>query len=212
MRNCTLFNYDDFFTSHMTAGNPFPDIGTYLKNLDKGLSSIDEGQLNAAADALIEAYHRRSRIYVFGNGGSASTAAHFECDFNKGVMDASKKRFKFTCLNNNNMIMTAIANDHGYENVFCMQLEDNLKEGDLIMAISGSGNSRNILRAVKYAKSQGNKVISLTGYDGGELLKLSDYPIHVNIDDMQIVEDIHMMIHHLLASVIAKRFGNPLCP
>ena len=107
--------------------------------------------------------------------------------------------------------MMAIANDCGYENVFSIQLEGKLNEGDVIFAISGSGNSINVIKAVKYAKEKGNAIISLTGYDGGELLKLSDYPIHVNVNDMQVTEDIHMMLCHLMSSTIAKILGHPMC-
>ena len=188
------------------------DASEYLSSLRRTVDSIDIGQVTDVADVLLDAYRNRKRIYVFGNGGSADTALHFECDFNKGVMDDSKKRFKFRCLNANSMIMTAISNDHGYENVFRMQLADNLEEGDLILAISASGNSENVIRAVEYARSEGCKIISMTGYDGGKLLRMSDYPIHVESDNMQIVEDTHMMIHHLLATIVAKRLGKPLCP
>ena len=98
-----------------------------------------------------------------------------------------------------------------YENVFSMQLEGKLKKGDVIFAISGSGNSKNVIKAIEYAKAQGNEIVSLTGYSGGKLLELSDHPIHVNINDMQIAEDVHMMLCHMMSSIIAKKFGYPMC-
>ena len=92
-----------------------------------------------------------------------------------------------------------------------MQLENHMSEGDYIIAISGSGNSKNVIEAVEYARSHGGKIISLTGYSGGKLLPISDFPIHVNVDNMQLVEDVHMMICHLIASILARKFGHPMC-
>ena len=186
-------------------------IDDYADRLKKAIDNLDRNMINDAMNVLLKAYENENTIYIFGNGGSASTASHYVCDFNKGVSISLAKKFRFVCLNDNVATVMAIANDCGYENIFLMQLEGKLKKGDIIIAISGSGNSKNIIKAVEYAKEQGNEIISLTGYDGGKLLKLSDHPIHANINNMQIAEDIHMMLCHMMSSVIAKNFGKPMC-
>lgn len=188
-----------------------PMIDDYTSRLKSTFDALDRNKIDDVMNVLIKAYEDEGTIFIFGNGGSASTASHCVCDFNKGVSCELNKKFRFVCLNDNVATMMAIANDCGYENVFQMQLEGKLKKGDIVFAISGSGNSKNIIKAVEYAKEQGNEVISLTGYDGGRLLQLSDHPIHVSIDDMQITEDVHMMVCHLMSSVIAKKFGHPMC-
>lgn len=188
-----------------------PKIDDYLERLKKAFDALDRKQIQDVMDTLLRAYESESTIYIFGNGGSASTASHYVCDFNKGVSIKLEKKFRFVCLNDNTATVMAIANDCGYENVFSMQLEGKLKKGDVIFAISGSGNSKNVIKAVEYAKQQGNEIISLTGYDGGKLLQLSDHPIHANINDMQIAEDVHMMLCHMISSIIAKKFGHPMC-
>ncbi len=187
------------------------EVDNYLERLKKTYDAVDRNQINGVISALLQAYESGKTIYIFGNGGSSATASHYVCDFNKGVSIHLDKKFKFVCLNDNVPIVMAIANDCGFENIFSMQLEEKLEEGDLLFAISGSGNSKNVLKAVEYGRSKGNKVISLTGYDGGKLLPLSDYPIHVNINDMQIAEDVHMMLCHLISSTIARMMGHPMC-
>ena len=188
-----------------------PRIDDYADRLKKAFDDLDRNQIDDVMNVLLRAYENENTIYIFGNGGSASTASHYVCDFNTGVSIKLKKKFRFVCLNDNVATVMAIANDCGYENVFSMQLEGKLKKGDIIFAISGSGNSKNVIKAVEYAKAQGNEVISLTGYDGGKLLKLSDHPVHANIDDMQIAEDVHMMLCHMMSSIIARNFGHPMC-
>ena len=186
------------------------ETDSYLNRLKETYDSLDRKQITDVMNALMEAYEAGKNIYIFGNGGSSATASHYVCDFNKGVSIHLEKKFRFVCLNDNVPIVMAIANDCGFENIFSMQLEEKLQPGDLLFAISGSGNSKNVIRAVEYGKSRGNKVISLTGYDGGKLLKLSDYPIHVNVNNMQIAEDVHMMVCHLIASILATRMGHPM--
>ncbi len=186
-------------------------IDDYADRLKKAFDALDRDQINDVMNVLLKAYENENTIYIFGNGGSASTASHYVCDFNKGVSIKLTKKFRFVCLNDNVATVMAIANDCGYENVFSMQLEGKLKKGDIIFAISGSGNSKNVIKAVEYAKSQGNEIVSLTGYSGGKLLELSDHPIHANINDMQIAEDVHMMLCHMISSIIARNFGYPMC-
>lgn len=147
-------------------------------------------------------------IYIFGNGGSSATASHFQNDFNKGVSEHTEKKFRFTCLNDNVATMMAVANDIGFDEVFRFQLQGKLKSSDVIFAISGSGNSKNVINAVEYAKEQGCTIVGLTGYDGGKLKELSDISLHAPIKSMQITEDIHMIFDHLMMSVFYKTLCN----
>lgn len=191
--------------------NNLSSIENYIDTLSKTLERMDKGPIDAAIDSLLKAYESESTVYIFGNGGSGSTASHIVCDFNKGISMHFDKKFNFVCLNDNVAIMLAIANDCGYENVFQMQLEGRLKKDDIVIAISGSGNSKNVLKAVDYANSLGNIVISLTGYSGGELIHSSDIAIRAPVDDMQKTEDVHMMILHMMAQIVSNRLGHPLC-
>lgn len=191
--------------------NNLSSIENYIDTLSKTLERMDKNPIDAAIESLIKAYESESTVYIFGNGGSGSTASHIVCDFNKGISMHFDKKFNFVCLNDNVAIMLAIANDCGYENVFQMQLEGRLKKDDIVIAISGSGNSKNVLKAVDYANSLGNIVISLTGYSGGELIHSSDIAIRAPVDDMQKTEDIHMMILHMMAQIVSNRLGHPLC-
>jgi D-sedoheptulose 7-phosphate isomerase len=143
-------------------------------------------------------------IYICGNGGSASTASHFVCDFNKGISINKDKKYNFVCLNDNVPSLMAIANDCGYEYIFIKQIENKIKPSDVFFCISGSGNSKNIILAAEYAKSVGSIVIGATGYDGGELYKLSDYHLHVPINNMQITEDIHMVFNHVMMWILSS--------
>jgi D-sedoheptulose 7-phosphate isomerase len=187
------------------------EVGEYLSNLSEVLSKIDLLIVEEAIEAIMGAYEKEASIYIMGNGGSASTASHIVCDFNKGISVFLDKKFRFVSLVDSIAMITAISNDYSYEDIFKIQMEGRLNSNDIVIAISGSGNSKNVLKAVEYAKSKGNKVISLTGYDGGKLKRLSDIPIHANIMDMQKSEDAHMIILHAMAQIIARRMGHPLC-
>ena len=114
-------------------------------------------------------------------------------------------KFRFQCLNDNVPIIMAVANDIGFEEIFRFQLRGIIESGDIVIAISGSGNSENVLKAVEYAKECGNKIIGLTGYNGGRLKELSDISLHVPVNSMQVTEDIHMVFDHLMMSVLYRR-------
>lgn len=178
----------------------------YIETEIDVLRNLDLDELNDAVNAIMDARARGGTIYTMGNGGSAATASHMVCDFAKGASDElCGKKFKFECLCDNTPIVMAIANDISYEDVFVYQLRGKLTPEDLVIAISGSGNSENVIRAVKYAKELGTPVVALTGYSGGKLRALADYRMHVNIDDMQITEDVHMMFDHMMMRVIGER-------
>lgn len=179
-------------------------IKSYIGHEIDTLKALDINAINDAINMIMEAYEAQKTIYVFGNGGSSATASHYQNDFNKGVSEHIEKKFNFQCLNDNMATVMAVANDIGFEEVFRFQLQGHIKPDDLVIAISGSGNSKNVINAVEYAKAQGNKIIGLTGYNGGKLKQLSDVSLHVPINSMQITEDIHMMFDHLIMSIFYK--------
>jgi len=180
------------------------EIESYFTRLKATSDKINRKELANAMRLLIKTRDEKRFVYIIGNGGSAATASHFVNDFNKGLSLGCDKRFRFICLNDNLPTMMSIANDVAYESIFVEQMKNFLDDGDVVMAISGSGNSENIVKAVEYAKSRGNKVIGLTGYNGGKLMELSDVKLHVPIDDMQVVEDLHMVFDHLMMAVLGK--------
>ena len=171
------------------------------------IDSLDYDQINEAMQAILDAYDRDATIYIFGNGGSASTASHMICDFNKGICYELDKKFRAVCLNDSISTMMAIANDDSYENIFAYQLQGKLTKNDLVIAISGSGNSKNIVKAVDYVKQVGAKLIAMTGYSGGKIYDKADYHLHAPVDDMQIVEDIHMSFNHAIMQILWKHLS-----
>ena len=181
------------------------DIEAYINKEIEVLKVLDVSSIDAVMTAIIDAYNADANIYIFGNGGSAATASHFQNDFNKGLSENLDKKFNFVCLNDNVPTVMAIANDSGYEYIFEHQLIGKLKDKDLVIGISGSGNSRNVLRAIEYANQQGIKTIGITGYDGGKLARMVDISFNVPIHDMQITEDVHMILDHLMMSVLMRR-------
>ena len=134
-----------------------------------------------------------------GNGGSASTAAHLECDFNKGISYDQEIKYDIECLSDNIPMLMAIANDVGYNDIFVVPLRNKLKKGDIVIGISGSGNSENVIRAVVY----GNNV----GYSGGRLKELAKYNIHVPVENMQITEDVHLVLNHMMMYILSGMKG-----
>ena len=176
-------------------------IKDYLDLETKVITSLDVDELNKTMNALLDCYNRGGTVYTCGNGGSASTATHMVCDFGKGTCYELDKKFHFVCLNDNIPTIMAIANDDSYDNIFAYQLKDRLTKNDLLLAISGSGNSHNIIKAVDYAKEVGAKVIGMTGYNGGKLMKAADYHLHAPIDDMQITEDVHLIFNHMMMKI-----------
>lgn len=177
------------------------DIRDYYAREVRVIEDLDVAELNRAMNALLACYEREGTAYVFGNGGSSATASHMVCDFNKGTCGNVEKRFRFICLNDNVPTLMAVANDVSFDDVFYYQLENKLRKGDLVLAISGSGNSKNVIKAVEYAKKQGIEIMGMTGYDGGRLDRMSDYHLHVPADDMQIAEDLHMGFDHMMMQI-----------
>lgn len=178
------------------------DIKKYISCEIETLQKLDINAVNEVLNLLIETAKKHKRIYIFGNGGSSATASHFQNDFGKGISEYVDDKFRFQCLNDNVATLMAVANDIGFEEVFRFQLNGVIEPGDVVIAISGSGNSKNVINAVEYAKKCGNKVIGLTGYNGGKLKELSDISLHVPINSMQVTEDVHMVFDHLMMSIL----------
>ena len=178
----------------------FRQVGRYC--LD-----YDTYEADMLLEHLEEAFHKRRSIFIFGNGGSGSTASHFCEDVGKGTLRglADEQRFKVISLTDNTPYILAWANDSGYENVFEQQLRNLAERGDVAIGISGSGNSENVLRAIRYANSAGLVTVGMTGFDGGQLRRIANHCLHIPIHEMGIVESIHLIIIHYIVNSLKNR-------
>jgi len=176
----------------------------YLNELKKAMDSLALEKIEEIFQLILEALNRKSQIFIMGNGGSGATASHFACDMNKGVKKGQKNASKVICLNDNVPIMLAIANDISYNDIFIEQLKNFLIPDDLVLGISCSGNSENILRAIEYANKNDAKTIGITGFRGGKLSQIAQTVITVPINDTPKVEDIHMALFHIIVQNISK--------
>lgn len=182
------------------------EIKNYYEKEIEVIKNLDYSKINDTMNLIFNCFDNNNNIYICGNGGSALSASHFASDFNKGVNEFCNKKFNFVCLNDNIGVVMAIANDINYDEVFSYQLKGKITKDDILIVLSGSGNSTNVVKACEYAKKVGAKVIGLTGYNGGKVSKLVDINNHVNIDDMQIVEDIHLTINHVMMRLFCAFF------
>lgn len=182
-----------------TAAATGTDFGQeYKSKLFRSLDTVDLNAVSEAIEILGDARRNNRHIFVCGNGGSASTASHFACDIVKGASFNRESRFRIMALTDSLPTITAYSNDVSYECVFAEQLKNFAQPGDVLIAISGSGNSPNVLRAIEYANSIGCKTIALTGRDGGKLGPLAQLEIRVREQHMGRIEDGHMIICHML--------------
>lgn len=171
----------------------------YLHRIVQSVLNFPLADIDRAFCALWDAYERGAQVFTLGNGGSAATAIHFAGDLNKTtITDPTARRFKARSLAENISQLTAWANDVSYDLVFQEQLVNFLQERDVVFAISGSGNSPNVIKAVEYAKEKGALTIGLCGFSGGRLGQLADIPIICRNDDMLQVEDLHSIVCHYL--------------
>ena len=180
-------------------------IETYLEMEKKVITGLPKEDINGVMNVLETARLGGRKIFICGNGGSASTAAHYVCDFNKGVSLDQDIKYDFECLSDNVPMMMAVANDIGYDDIFVVPLKNKMKKGDVVIGISGSGNSENVARAIAYANENGAESIAICGYNGGMIKKLAKHCIHVNVDHMQIVEDVHIILNHLMMFILSGR-------
>ena len=170
----------------------------YLARTRELIGTLDPSAIARVVQHVQEARDAGKRIYAIGNGGSASTASHFVNDMGKGASVGRKKRFKVVPLTDNVEWMTALSNDLSYDEVFAEQLKNFAEPGDLLFAISGSGNSENVLRAVAYAREVGCKTVGFSGFGGGKLKDMVDECIVVDSDHMGRVEDMHLILQHVV--------------
>lgn len=189
------------------------DVRPFLERVGQELLRITPGEVKALADAMYDCYQHGRMIFLCGNGGSGSNASHFCEDIGKGTLrrqdfdNDSKKRVKILSLTDNTPYILAWANDEGFERVFVEQLKNLASPGDLLIAISGSGNSPNVLRAVEWSHRHGVKTFACTGFTGGKLRTLAQQCLHVPLDDMGIVESIHLTAFHWVVDDLHRRIS-----
>jgi D-sedoheptulose 7-phosphate isomerase len=179
----------------------------YISHLKEVLDKFSHDTFEEIGRVLLNAYQDEKHIFIMGNGGSGSTASHFACDINKGCCLDLEKKFKVICLNDNLPSILAYANDLSYDKIFVEQIKNFLQPGDVVIGISGSGNSDNVLKAVTYAKEKGAKTIGLSGYDGGKLALIADISFVAEVNDMQKAEDVHMIVIHILMQYLSRALG-----
>ncbi len=172
---------------------------SYKQDLVNAVAQIDTDKVGLATSWLREARDAGRHIFTCGNGGSASTASHFVCDIVKGASYGREKRFRIMALTDSLATLTAYSNDVNFDSVFVEQLKNFANRGDILIAISGSGNSPNVVQAAEYARSAGCKTIGLTGRDGGKLGKAVELNIQVPVQHMGRIEDAHLIICHMMA-------------
>jgi D-sedoheptulose 7-phosphate isomerase len=179
----------------------------YITRLQTALDRVNLEVVESIVEVLEQSTKNGSRIYVLGNGGSAATASHMVNDWGTGLRRRKIINLDITSLADNTPVCTAISNDIGYENVFYMQLVGLLKKEDVVIALSCSGNSPNIIKAVDYANEIGSTVIGITGFDGGQLRRLCDISFHVPSEDSDygLVEDVHMILDHMIYSYFIEK-------
>ncbi len=184
------------------------EIERYSSELKAVIDKVDKSQIIRFIDLLLKHYENESHIFIFGNGGSGLTASHAVCDFNKGACLDLDKKFKFICLNDNLGSILAYSNDISYDEIFYLQLKNFLTPGDLVIGISGSGNSKNVVKAIEYARQIGAETFTLCGFDGGRLKDIDQNNcIHVPLNNMQIVEDYHMVVLHMSMNIVYKKLN-----
>jgi D-sedoheptulose 7-phosphate isomerase len=193
----------------------FPDMAAYgdayFEQLKSAATSVDRTALSQAAPQLEDAYAKGATLYVCGNGGSAAIANHLVCDHLKLVRTDTNLVPRVVSLNTNIETITAIANDISYNDVFVYQLESLGQKNDVLMTISSSGDSENVVKAATWAKKNGLGVIALTGFAGGRTATIADINVHVKSDNYGVIEDIHQSVMHMLAQYVRqKQMDEPL--
>lgn len=173
-------------------------IDSYIERLTATISNLPRERVAKLGGSLLRAYRNDKQVFTLGNGGSSSTASHMAADLAKNTIGPNMRRFRIMSLNENAAIVTALANDLGYEHIFAEQLINVIRPGDVLIAVSASGNSPNVLEAIRLARRENAEVVALLGFDGGEAAKLADNAIIVPSWDYGVVEDVHLVINHML--------------
>jgi D-sedoheptulose 7-phosphate isomerase len=180
-------------------------IQNYISTLQLTMDQLPHQSIADVIAILQQARVSGSQVFILGNGGSASTASHFACDLAKNTRQEGLPHFRVIGLTDNMAMFSALANDEGYENVFSEQLASLVRPGDIVIAISASGNSKNVIRAAEVAHRHGATVVGFTGFDGGILRQLANFSIHVSSSIIEHVEDIHLVLEHLIVRSIKEQ-------
>ena len=181
---------------------------TYVGNLKRTLDALPLELIEATVEQIHLARVNQRQVFMMGNGGSAATASHFACDLGKNTVMAGFPRLRVQSLNDNMAFFSACANDYGYDTVFAEQLTNFIQPEDVVLAISASGNSANVLKAVQVARAGGAFTIGWSGYQGGKLAKMVDLPIVIPSDSIEQIEDIHLMMAHMVTVSVRKAAQN----
>jgi D-sedoheptulose 7-phosphate isomerase len=177
-------------------------LDRYMEQVRATIAGLDVETIGQIVEVLHEARIERRRIFIFGNGGSAATASHFACDLNKGAICSGQPRFRAIALTDCMPLLSAWANDTAYENIFAQQLENHVEPGDVVIGISGSGNSMNVVNALKLANIRGATTIALTGFDGGKVKDIAHICLIVRNNSIEQVEDIHLLLGHAITTCL----------
>lgn len=187
-------------------------VRSYIVELKGTLDRLPMNQINEVIAILHDARLERRQIFILGNGGSASTASHFVADLAKNTRRAGWPDYRVIGLTDNMAIFSAYANDEGYENVFAQQLANYVLSKDIVIGISTSGNSPNVLKAIELANEMGALTIGFTGFNGGNLSQLVDINLHVTSEVIEQVEDVHLVLEHLICKALREIAGNHVAP
>jgi len=192
----------------MNEGIEILDAKQYFDELQRVVIGLSHDGINQIADTLVRANESGQMVYLFGNGGSAALASHFACDLGKGTAYCNGgKRFRVLALTDNLPTLTAWANDSSYEVVFSEQLRNFVQPGDVALAISGSGNTKNVLNALRVAREAGATTVGISGFQGGEMKSLCDICVVVPSNNMQIIEDLHLAMAHSIFRIVYSRMS-----
>jgi D-sedoheptulose 7-phosphate isomerase len=189
------------------GGQRFAEVSDYMASVGATLVKVPCGEIERLIDVLQRASQAGRAIFVFGNGGSAALASHAACDLGKGTCDVARERVRVLSLTDNVPLITAWANDTAYEYVFTEQMKNFIQPGDVAFAISGSGNSPNVLHALRHARAVGATTVGLTGFQGGKMKALCDVCVVMPSDNMQIIEDLHTMAAHGIFTILRTRLA-----
>jgi D-sedoheptulose 7-phosphate isomerase len=187
-------------------------IGSYFERLRATIDRIPLERIERVGEILFRAYENNKQVFVVGNGGSAATASHMACDLGKNTIGPNQRRFRILSLTDNTPLLSALANDVGYDHVFSEQLVNLIQPGDVLIVLTGSGRSPNILKAMRYARDRASTVIALLGFDGGSARELADELVLVPSDDYGLIEDLHMILNHVLVGYFRERLENEEYP
>lgn len=179
-------------------------VESYLQEVKETLDAAPRQAIWDVIDVLHDARMSGRQVFVMGNGGSAATASHFACDLGKGAHVDGCPGFRVLPLTDNMVMFSAYANDEGYDSVFARQLSNLVRPGDVVVGISGSGNSRNVLNAIELAGERGATTVGFVGFDGGALKGMVDLAVHVEQACMEQVEDVHVVLVHLVATTLRR--------